>query len=530
VVNIFSSSKVKISDLEQLSQTHSADVVDPFDDHSEPPTFDILVTETGKEAVNYSDVFLKTTKGCDDANPHDIELKIRKMSLDEVIDEASNHPSPSRNKKPNRSTSLPTVREEMTEELLPTDSSFTNNMDLNLDASVPPIYEKENSEQESAQKRNNSSSLPETGDTVKLHPLMKGMSSIEKYSSGATASKPDCHNRTRTTSLGSSSGAQDAHHLRRPSLFLNDDELHIIWKPDATKTRTASVPMLEIPSTFTMLPATDPGLPKSNQRKRNSESGSISSTGVPEDLWLRQKQLQERVSIAREVAKDQNITLVKPEVSQDEKRNVLQFASKIVSYHISKKPKHLDDVVLQAIGNATNSSKLQLKNSDQPLSLKEKWQKAILLSANPREKMKPPSRTSRAGSHPEIQPVSVHKISQRMNKMSKNPFLGTETQSQSDCNFSALSKIAPPNKRHEVKSPTTVKTEALLEDVDEVENESDKEILVTNVDNTNTTNSTANSTSTMTIGENRGQIDAKEVAANSTHYSYSDKNKLDLLF
>jgi len=111
-----------------------------------------------------------------------------------------------------------------------------------------------------------------------------------------------------------------------------------------------------------------------------------------------------------------------------------------------------------------------------------------------------------------------------MSKMSKNPFLGTEPQSQSDCNFSALSKIAPPNKRHELKSPTAVNTEALLDD-DEVENESDKEILVTNMDNTNTTKAT----STTTISEKRGQVDAKEVAANSTLYSYSDNNKLDLL-
>ena len=453
--------------MEQLSLTHSADEVDPFDDDSEPPRLDLLMTEIGKEAVNYSNVFLKTTENCDEAflaNPHDIELKIRKTSINEVVDEASNGTSLGRIKKPSRSSSLPIVKEEMTGEL--------------------------------------------------------------KFSSNTTASKLECHNRTGTTNLGSSSGVQDSHNLRRPSLFLNDDELHVIWKPDATKTRTASEPMLEIPSTSTMLPANDPGLPKSNQQKRNLESGSISSTGIPGDLLLRQKQLQERVSIAREVAKDQNITLVKPEVSQDEKRHVLQFASKIVSYHISKKPKHLDDVVLHAIGKATNSSKLQLKNSDKPLSIKEKWQKAILLSANTREKMKPPSRTSRASSHSEIQPVSVHKISRRMSKMNKNLILGTEPQSQSDCNFSALSKIAPPKKRHdhELKSPTAVKTEALLDD-DEVENESDKEILVTNMDNTNTTKAT----STTTISEKRGQVDAKEVAANSTLYSYSNNNKLDLL-
>ena len=65
---------------------------------------------------------------------------------------------------------LPTVKEEMSEEPLPIDSSVTNNMDLNesqaqletmLDASVSPPR-KEDSEHEDAQKQKNSSSLPET--------------------------------------------------------------------------------------------------------------------------------------------------------------------------------------------------------------------------------------------------------------------------------------------------------------------------------------------------------------------------------
>jgi len=257
---------------------------------------------------------------------------------------------------------------------------------------------------------------------------------------------------------------------------------------------------------------------------------------VSGDLWLRQKQLQERVSIAREVAKDQNITLVKPEVSQEEKWRVLKFASKIVSYHVSKKPKHLDDVVLHAMGNATDSSKLLLTNSDQPLSPQEKWQKAILLSANKRGKMKQPSMSSRASSHSDIQPVSIHTINRRMSKMGKKPFLGSvpHDQSLSDSNFSTSPKITSPNKRCELNSQTTyiaVNTRALSEDA-KVENEPDKETVV-NVDNANTTNTATNSATTPTTEENKEQVNAKEVAANATessHYSYSDNNKLDLLF
>ena len=70
---------------------------------------------------------------------------------------------------------------------------------------------------------------------------------------------------------------------------------------------------------------------------------------------MRQKQLQKRVSIAREVAKDQNITLVKPEVPEEEKWRVLKF----VSYHVSKKLKHLDDVVLHAMGDTADSCKFR---------------------------------------------------------------------------------------------------------------------------------------------------------------------------
>ena len=512
---VFCSPKGKISDYEQYSRSHSPAGMDPFDSDNERHGYDIQMTAIGEEALSDSDEFLSDIEGDEDMffeNPHDIESQINQTPLDTVVQGASNNPNKSNsgsinsNKKQNRS-SLATV-EEMSEEPLPTYSYVTSNMDLNesharlermLDpSSPPPSYEKRNGNQEGVQKQTSSSSLPETGDASKVKPFVKGRSSIEMFRSAATASKPEHKMKRRSTKHDFSSGSQrprELHLQRRTSRFhskfLNDNEFHVIWKPDTPNVTTASEPIQKKPSTSTMLPATDPGMPKStswDQQDGNVTSpgsGLASPTGAPGDLWLRQKQLQERVNIAREVSKDQNLKLVQSEISQDEKRRTLQLASRYVSYRISKKPRRLDDVVLHAMGSAADSSKQSLlEDSDEPLSPKQKWQKAVLLTANKRQQdMKRPSMTSIASSHSEIQPISIRTIGQRMNKMNKKPLIGSVSQSQSDYNLSALSKCSPPNKRSTLKSRTTytmMNTRAQLEDVAEVENELEKQISVKN--------------------------------------------------
>ena len=540
----FCSPKGKISDFEQYSRSHSPVSMDPFDSDDEHRRYDLQMTEIGNEAFSESDEFLSDIEAEDELyfeNPHDIELEINKTPLDTVVQGASNDLDKSGSgsigstKKQNR-TSLPTV-DEMSEEPLPTYSYVTSNMDLNepharlggiLDPSDPQPYKLNAFEQEGVQKQKSSSSLPETGNAARVNPFVRGRSSIEMMHPSATAYKPEHKMRRRSTKHDFSTGAarpKDLHLTRRTSRFqskfLNDDEFHIIWKPDTPNITTASEPIQKKPSTSTMLPATDPGLPKSTSYDHQDGnvtspgSGATSPTG-PADLRLRQKKLLERVNVAREVAKDQNIKLVQPELSNQDKRRTLQLASRVVSYRISKKPRRLDDVVLHAMGSATDSHKQPLpEDSDQPLSPKQKWQKAVLLSANRQEDMKRPSMASIASSRSEIQPVSIRTIGQRMNKMNKKPFLGSVPQSQSDYNLSALSKSSPPNKRSMLKTRTTyatINSRTLLEDVAEAENELEKQTTVKNKDIKTATNSSL----FVPTGQSNQQDDAKEVTAKST--------------
>ena len=74
-------------------------------------------------------------------------------------------------------------------------------------------------------------------------------------------------------------------------------------------------------------------------------------------------------------------------------------------------------------------------------------------------------------------------------------------------------------------------TGALLEDVDEDENEPDKQ---SSVENKGYKSKTAtNATSAMDTGEKKDQFDAKEVATKpkeSNRYLYSDSNTLEFLY
>ena len=544
----FHSTPGKLSDFEQFSQSHSHVEMNPFDDDSENPRNDIPMTEF-EESMSDSDEFLSDNEGYDELyfeSPHDIESRITKTPLDTVEEEAGIDPnriSSGSIKKQNRST-LPTLEEEEK----PEEPLVTSNTDLNesharldrmLDPSTPPSFVKHDKDQESTQKQISSSSMPETGDTSKVNRLVKGRSSIEMFHSAATASKAEHKIKRRHTKHDFNSGARKPKDLRHTSRFkskfLNDNEVHVIWKPDTSNVTTASEKTQRKTSTSTMLSATDPANATSwDQQEINAVSGSTSPPKASDDLWLRQKQLQERVNIAREVAKNQYNTLVQPAVSQDEKRRILQLASKYVSYQISKKPKRLDDVVLHAMGSAADSTtQSSLEDSDEPLSPKQKWRKAVLLSAHNR-KVNKSSMTSKASSQSKVRPVSIHRIGQRMSRNSKKPFLGSVPQSKSDHNLTGLSKSSPPNKKGVLKSRATyatMNTGALLEDVDEDEHEPDKQSSVENKGYKSKTD--MNSTSAMVTGEKKDQFDSKEVATKPTEsnrYLYSDSNTLEFLY
>ena len=522
--------------------------MDPFDNDCEQHSCDIQMTEFGNEPISNSDELISDIEVDDEhyfENPNDIENEINRTPLDEVVLDASNDTNlNSFMKKKNRS-SLPTV-DKVSEEPLPTYNFVTNNLDLNethaklertLDPSAPLSYEskRSSSDLEGIQRKKNSENLPKTRDASRgVNPFVRERSSIEIHTS-ETASKP-AHKIKRSTKhdFNSSGGPRTKHlHLQQRSSrfhskFLNDDEFHMTWKPESQNLTTASEPIQKKPSTSTMLPITDPAIPKSTSW--DHQDGNITSqgstpplTGAPADLRQRQRQLLERVNVARKVSKDQNVTLVQPELSQDDKRRTLQLASKYVSYRISKKPRGLDDVVLHAMGSAAEARKQSLcEGSSRPLRPKERWQKALLSTANKKNEL--------ASSHSEIQPVSIHAVGQRMNKMSKKPFLGSVPQSQCDYNLSALSKCSPPSKRSALKSLATCPTmnpKQLLEDVVEVENELEKQSSVRSKDPTNlpsSKNDAATLDETVSSNNTLGAIAASFAAVNTPVLNTNNSN------
>ena len=153
------------------------------------------------------------------------------------------------------------------------------------------------------------------------------------------------------------------------SKFLNDNEDHVIWKPDRSL----------LNKRLSIIPSRDSDCTKS---KPQNDDGISQTSEIPppsfNDFRLRQQQLLERVNVAREVTKDQNSDLYQPEISQEDKKKTLRLASQYVSYRISQKPRGLSDVVFQAIDKRKSAS---LVNTDRPLTTKEKWQKITVLAS-----------------------------------------------------------------------------------------------------------------------------------------------------
>ena len=162
--------------------------------------------------------------------------------------------------------------------------------------------------------------------------------------------------------------------VRRRSLgfqskFLNDNEDHVIWKPERSV----------LNKRLSIIPSRDSEGTKS---KLQNDDGISQTSEIPplsfNDFRLRQQQLLERVNVAREVTKDQNSDLCQPEMSQEDKKMTLKLASQYVSYRISQKPRGLSDVVFQAMDRKKSAS---LVNTDRPLTTKEKWQKITVLAS-----------------------------------------------------------------------------------------------------------------------------------------------------
>ena len=259
---------------------------------------------------------------------------------------------------------------------------------------------------------------------------------------------------------------------RFESKFLNDNEYHEIWKPEKSPRNVATdgVPINKRISTSSMTPAsTDNGVEKSKSFNTTSPMSEVSSASSNNDFRLRQQQLFERVNVAREVVKGQNDKLYKPQVSQDDKKLTLKLASRFVSYHISKKPHGLSDVVFHAM----DKSKPASADDDRPLSAKEKWQKAKLLVSSASQhtpEMPRPSIISLRSNHSELQLVKIKTLGQDRSKHPQNRGIKL---SRSEDDLSKLQKESPPRSRPLLKSRATaaVINVSRSENVNEVDSE-----------------------------------------------------------
>ena len=266
---------------------------------------------------------------------------------------------------------------------------------------------------------------------------------------------------------------------RFQSKFLNDNEAHVIWKPEKSphNVTTTSEPIKKKVSSSTMTPATDFGVAQSRSWGQPTGEGisplSESSPATAfSDFRLRQQQLLERVTIAREVGKNQNNKLYKPEMSEEDKKRTLKLASRYVSYQLSKKPSGLSDVVFQAMAKNKPASPA---DGSKPLTVKERWQKAALLSSSSRHtpEMKRPSMASLRSNRSELQLVKIHTLGQQ-SRNPRHPPGSDVKQSYSEQELSKLVKDSPPKTKPPLKTRATamgITTGIGLDDVVEVDGE-----------------------------------------------------------
>ena len=266
------------------------------EDDSDPKDFGIEMTEIGGEIFNNSNEFLSDIDEEDEILFEDSN-KVKNSSLDQQVGVDNSK---------NDSDNELTASKETPEKLF---STCTSDSDSNLELKELLDVSNVSRKQQGIEKKITSISLPET-DTSR--PRM----SNDKFGGIESLAKPKYKPQRRRATQGAPQDSRHFHHSNcRLSLklynFLDDEECHAIWKPDSGN-------------------ETEPV-------QRKFSSSTVHGPGTPSDLRQKQKQLLERVNVAQEVAKDQNIALVQKDVSHIVKQRSLRLSSRYVSSRMSKK-------------------------------------------------------------------------------------------------------------------------------------------------------------------------------------------------
>jgi len=398
--------------------------------------FAIEMSEIGSEIFNKSDEFLSDID--EDNEPSFDEVEItqqvstdnKKKSINSIKEQHSKLSSPIMNK--------------VSEKSLSSCNYIASGSESNLFEGLLT----ENRQNRSVAKQGSSMSLPETNNSLKYKQLFTDRTLID---SSKIATKPHCKLQRRSTTLEVSQRPKELHNIHHN--FLDDDECHIIWKPETPHKTTSSMLLKKKPSTWTMQSGTGPNLinpiasSASDQQHdiiASSAAGSMSPAGTPAELRQKQKQLMERVNLAREVAKDQNVKLAQPEVSQEIKRNALRQSSKYISFRMSKRYQHKDGVVFQPTGHETDTeNKSTLTNSIKRLNQD---------SSPVINEAKDSTTSSLSSIHSEVLPAAdIHTSDQ-------TPLLGEVYTSQSDCTLSKSSSTTKKSVLKACTSYTSIKT------------------------------------------------------------------------
>jgi len=208
---------------------------------------------------------------------------------------------------------------------------------------------------------------------------------------------------------------QQQQHFNFPSKFLDENESHEIWKPSKAKARRIS---LAAHSLRSVSPSPQALHPSSNDQQ--DETTSLSDRRAPspimtsKDLRLRQQQLLERIALAREVSKDQNVKLLSHindcDTTQCAPRNKFQ---------------HMVNAALVQKQSSTTGSRAKLR-----------WKKAVFLSRDHSNTVGPVTAVKLASKQHIIRYPSQDQRSV------KKPFLGTTPQSRSEYHLTPSSPSA----------------------------------------------------------------------------------------
>jgi len=310
--------------------------------------YGIEMSEIGSEIFSNSNQFLSEIEEDDELSFNNLdELEIA-PALQVSIDNKNNSESSNSIKEQH---SKPTVSK-MSEKSVSSCKDIANNSESNMFKGLLNFSQNgHGKDHKSFMKQTSSISLPETNNCLRSKKLGKLQ-------------------RTSTTY-----GIPQRPELPHRLCFLDDDECHVIWKPNTPHKTTL---MKKESGIWTMQSGTGPksSCDQQNDIVASSAAGSKSPCGIPADLRQKQKQLMERVNLAREVAKDQNNKLVQAEVSQESKQHALRQSSRYISFRMSKKRQCKNGVVFEPTGREDDTqnqsspavSNKQLNQTQQDMS------------------------------------------------------------------------------------------------------------------------------------------------------------------